>query len=74
MTYADLTQPEREALEVLAEGMASRATTTVSDPARGLHGVNGGAANRLVALGLAHNVPHWGAVEITAEGRALLAA
>jgi hypothetical protein len=71
-TDDQLTEPELEALHVLAAGMASRATTTVDDPERGLRGVNGRAANELVRRGYAREVASWRAVEITDAGRAAL--
>lgn len=71
-TLGGLSAGELDALVVLGRGMASRAVSTVDDPGRGLRGVNGRAANQLIARGLARDVHQWHAVEITDHGRAVL--
>jgi hypothetical protein len=68
----ELTDAQRDALSVLADGMASRSTTTATDRARGVHGVNSKVADTLIGYGYAHDVPQWRAVEITAAGRRAL--
>jgi hypothetical protein len=72
MIDAPLTAAEHEALAVLAIGISSRAGHTVVDEARGLRAVQGSAASKLVARGLARDVPGWDAVELTPAGRAAI--
>lgn len=71
--WNDLSTPELTALLVLGEGMASRSTRTERDPERWVASVAGAAASGLLRLGLAREVPAWGAVEITTAGAELLA-
>ena len=68
--HAALTPAEREALDVLAIGISSRAGATIVDERHGLRAIRGSVATRLVTLGLARDVPGWNAVELTDSGRA----
>ena len=68
----ELTEGERDALHVLAIGMATRSVRTESDRANGIHCVQGKVANELIGRGLARDVPGWRAVELTDLGRAAL--
>lgn len=68
----ELTDDQRDALAVLAEGVASRSGQTRSDMGRGIHTVRGVVGNELIALGLAADVQQWNALEITEAGRLAL--